>query len=910
MNPEARSYLSPTHETFWHWKDNGEVVAWKDGKTIAFRAEIHQILRRLAPRGLPRFGAVILLLAATRDSWQEAATEPGILSAILSNGDSYDLVRSEVLADVLGGLDKVSMLETDLRTDPDAKEVMVELVFEGLQERGSLETANQVVDILGQGLGEEVLFRQDGRQTLDTGARELQQELKNLQQGIHRVQADVLKSRIETGLDNIPGPIDLDLTLAERVRTLLAAIRNDDELCGLANLAFELMAAVTLPRKVSAPDEMPMGGISDISNRGPLDRLLLSELAHDDLTLAVRVAVNEALYLRREPPPKTPSQQRAILLEAGLRSWGVPRVFATAVALALAASVDKNNDVVAYRAKGCNAEPVDLTTRTGLLSHLEALEPELHPGSALTAFKNQMLSVENASEPVLVTTEDVLADTEFQLAMTKDQISPILIATVTREGRFRLLERTVRGTRLLREANLELDELFTDPKRIVPTLINRDWARELPAILSVEPFPLLLPHNVDPERTWSVGDKGVLALSRDRRLMWWQGTRYGARQLSDEIPKGKLWWALRDPTDYDRAQAVIGHSDSRALHLLDVDFSSNRCTLTPLAVDQTVKGICSHSGALFIIYRHEVRLYDEDAGEFTKAFRFPTDLIYRRDRFFRSVPGEQWYALSFDGMNGQFDRVFAADDLRRPKLQAMFETEGVDGPVGVTERGDLYSTATGDLRKVHHGLSRPRVQAISSDGKRIVLAEPGARFNNVLVDVDLLTTKPTNGNPTEIAENGGKHSYPVNLRTRFTYIFVDDHGVLTLTSKKQRNFAIDYDPDSDRIRLRPNVGCRARGKKLTFKQVKLTSRVGYRLTVATWDDGSQAFLDSRGLLHLRSSDPQAVPETTIILKDGELSGWCADGRVWGSSYFLGDRKTSPKNEVYESAIQAFAERAV
>jgi len=41
----------------------GEVIAWADDTTIAFRPEILYVLQRLAPHGLPPLGAVVLLLA-------------------------------------------------------------------------------------------------------------------------------------------------------------------------------------------------------------------------------------------------------------------------------------------------------------------------------------------------------------------------------------------------------------------------------------------------------------------------------------------------------------------------------------------------------------------------------------------------------------------------------------------------------------------------------------------------------------------------------------------------------------------------------------------------------------------------------------------------------------------------------
>ena len=44
----------------------------------------------------------------------------------------------------------------------------------------------------------------------------------------------------------------------------------------------------------------------------------------------------------------------------------------------------KSGDVKAFRASGPQIEPVDLLSRDGLIEHLAALEPALHPGEALS----------------------------------------------------------------------------------------------------------------------------------------------------------------------------------------------------------------------------------------------------------------------------------------------------------------------------------------------------------------------------------------------------------------------------------------------------------------------------------------------------------------------------------------------
>src|SRR5205823_5856861 len=68
----ATSYLTPTVDAVWRWSADGEVLTWVDGRPIAFRPGVRAALARLAPHGLPPFGAVALVLAACRDGWEQS----------------------------------------------------------------------------------------------------------------------------------------------------------------------------------------------------------------------------------------------------------------------------------------------------------------------------------------------------------------------------------------------------------------------------------------------------------------------------------------------------------------------------------------------------------------------------------------------------------------------------------------------------------------------------------------------------------------------------------------------------------------------------------------------------------------------------------------------------------------------
>src|SRR2546426_6924850 len=69
MSPERKAaidYLRAPANAPWRWAENGSVLVWKDGSTVAFREEITEILEWLAPNGLPPFGAIVFLLAACK----------------------------------------------------------------------------------------------------------------------------------------------------------------------------------------------------------------------------------------------------------------------------------------------------------------------------------------------------------------------------------------------------------------------------------------------------------------------------------------------------------------------------------------------------------------------------------------------------------------------------------------------------------------------------------------------------------------------------------------------------------------------------------------------------------------------------------------------------------------------------
>ncbi len=93
--------------------------------------------------------------------------------------------------------------------------------------------------------------------------------------------------------------------------------------------------------------------------------------------------------------------------------------------------------------------------------------------------------------------------------------------------------------------------------------------------------------------------------------------------------------------------------------------------------------------------------------------------------------------------------------------------------------------------------------------------------------------------------------------------------------------------------------------RVEFQKIDSPAGAGYTLHAAAWGDGSRAVLDSRGMLHLRSSQA-AIPELTLVLCTGALAGWCADGRWFGTPYFIGEHVPTPAAAIYEEVLKPFA----
>jgi hypothetical protein len=143
----------------------------------------------------------------------------------------------------------------------------------------------------------------------------------------------------------------------------------------------------------------------------------------------------------------------------------------------------------------------------------------------------------------------------------------------------------------------------------------------------------------------------------------------------------------------------------------------------------------------------------------------------------------------------------------------------------------------------------------------------------------------------------------VVARHHFNFVGVDEEGRLALSRYKGVNSFTQSSGD------RMNLTWNESGKMLHRRQfltIKSPPGTKFNLRYARWADGSEAWLDSRGLLHLVSSD-RKLPQITLTLSNMPVAGWTSEDQTFGWNYFV-DRPTATDTAVLDKLVREFVIR--
>jgi len=569
-----RSYFKFSQQYFWQWAEEGEVVEWRNGDTICYREDLANILAATAESGLPPIGTILLLLVACQDK-PLSVYEKLLVETIqqLPQPTSWRETMEGFASQAIEFMEIIQSLPAALRSGNNRIHLLNSLIAK-IPNKIPAAKAKEMSLTLDSGEWDGLFVKRSGKIDWKT----LKVDLENLRNlfGFFTTKEE-LELQLRTGLQQLPSPVDIEEELP--AVDILTQLANDPKTQGLARLTKRLLAALRIPMKTAGASDLPFGGVSDITNRGDFDRLLLSELAQDEDMLSARLVNNEALYFRREEPPDQRILQRIILMDQTIKMWGLPRVFAMSAALALGEQKKEKVQVESYGLGGQEVEALSLNTREGVIEALAALDVHLHCGNALLKFVQEHPAKENP-ELILITAESAFFQAEFQRIIQRHKGQIHFVILVHRSGKLSFFQYLNGSRKLLRQSTFNLEELLFSPSK--KPLLDQDKPERLPMALRMERFPLLLPttmmnlkraytyHMVNPDR--------VVSISPDQRLLLWMSKTTGALELRSGIEKGKYAFGYDDEN-----MIYILAQQTELLHLYSINLRQR--TTDHVAID-------------------------------------------------------------------------------------------------------------------------------------------------------------------------------------------------------------------------------------------------------------------------------------------------------------------------------------
>src|ERR1700754_4584390 len=457
------SYFIRNDDYFWTLEEDGDVIAIRGGDTIAYSEFVIRMLEDLADLGLPPFGSLLLVIIATNHSANDliGQIEALIRRSITGKNQVYVEHRLKVLDEAVRFLNLLASLPVKYTTGK-MRVQLFQLLFADCHGKLSKGISQQVVSRISllKGTGnQKVLKTLSGEDMF--GDVNIYEEFRCI--------ALLLKKfpDTQTLIGKLAGIPEIEETVLEEEEEVsvpgdfIESLMDHPTTFPVGALIRSLWSGMSIPIHHSLPSAQPMGGFSDLSNKGDLDKLLISEFAGDDWMFLSRLANNEALYLHRETPPGADQLERIILIDVTLKSWGRPKVLAYAILLAIARHPKTDIHCTAY-AVGNDLYPIAVDTVDEVIQSIQLVDGALHPAAGLIKFFERSSAAK--TEVFFIATEDSMRHPAIQKVISEHYSNFKYWVTVSQEGKIYFYRNQHKGRKLIQQLTLPLDKLWEQGK--------------------------------------------------------------------------------------------------------------------------------------------------------------------------------------------------------------------------------------------------------------------------------------------------------------------------------------------------------------------------------------------------------------------------------------------------------------
>jgi ribosomal protein L7/L12 len=515
---DIKEYFQSYHNYFWQWEEHAEVIAIPNATTIAYREFTEDILEKIAEQGLPPFGSLLLAISATNPSGSQSIDSIyHIVSSAIKTTDDVILTRAISFLKLLSELPKPYK-------EGNRRIILLQVLFEKCHQILSIQDSKNIANAHKKNtLGTEsklskrdfnhAQFNKDFR----TVAL-LDSKFQSVDDIIHKIASLPAFEGIEIGQEN-----EMFSDKANAPSDFVDELIGNERTFQVGSLIRRIWSGLNIPVHSSLPSQQPLGGVSDLTNKGDFDKLLISEFAYDDLLFLSRLANNEALYIHREIPPSKNDLHRIILIDASLKNWGTPKIIAFAVMLAISKHPKTDIDYTAF-VIGDVYHPISIDSIHSIIDGLQLVEGVLHAAKGLVSFFSDFPSRKDR-EIFFITESSTVKNRQLARAMQDHQALINYLILTDADGTIDVYKKNQNSQKHLQHIILPINQLWekTEKKEVSQRIDTKGN------------FPILFKNPINSKRTASLFED-VFKLTNNKNLFRLCNNQKGWELIYPDIP--------------------------------------------------------------------------------------------------------------------------------------------------------------------------------------------------------------------------------------------------------------------------------------------------------------------------------------------------------------------------------------
>jgi len=446
------TYAQSYKDYFWQWEEGDKLLTIPNGNTIAYREYIFDIMQLLYQQGIPPFGSLLLAIIGTNPQGDSDLSQ--IEKKIKTYYEKEIILNqhnSKLVSGAFSFLYKLNKLPQKYKEGK--KRILVfQVIFESCHNRMSIKRGESILHSFKSRKLPEVNFNKDFFNSVV-----LQKDLRPLELLDEKFgTTDSIIEKI-AALPKIGEPIEV------QGKDFVQELIDNDKTFYIGALIRNIWSGLNIPLHSNIPSQQPLGGVSDISNKGDFDKLLITEFANESLVFLSRLANNEALYLNREIPPQADIQKRTVLIDISIRNWGTPKILAYAVLLALATHPKSKVDYTGY-AVGNHYYPVSYDSVDTIIDALSNVDGCLNAYNGLSEYFAE--NNDSGNEVVFITTHDALKYPQMQLLLNNNRQNIDYIIYTGTDGKIEMFRQLKNSRKHLQTIHLPLEKLWKRNKPV------------------------------------------------------------------------------------------------------------------------------------------------------------------------------------------------------------------------------------------------------------------------------------------------------------------------------------------------------------------------------------------------------------------------------------------------------------